>query len=182
VLAAMVLSPLFQTVGWGQAADDELKITIIEGDGFINNIRKRTTREPVVEVRDRNNKPLAGATVIFLLPSGGGPGGAFANGAQTLTVQTNAVGRAVATGFQPNQIAGQFRIDVRAEFQGRQGRMSFSQRNVMRQTWFTPKKVGLIGGVAAAATAVAVVVVTQGGGGGGGGTSVGVGSPTVGPR
>ncbi len=40
---------------------DDLKIAIIAGDGFTNNIKKRTAREEIVEVRDRNNKPVASA-------------------------------------------------------------------------------------------------------------------------
>jgi len=156
-------------------ASEELKIVILEGDGFINNVRKRTARDAVVEVRDRNNKPLAGASVVFLLPSGG-PGGAFANGAQTLTVQTNAAGRAVATGFQPNQVAGEFRIQVEARFENQTGRASFRQRNVSRSPWLSLKRLALLGGVAA--IVVVVVLATRGDSG----TRIGLGTPTVEPR
>src|SRR5690349_15440587 len=52
----------------------DLKIVVVRGEGFSNNLKKRVAREPIVEVRDRNNKPVAGATVTFALP-GAGPGG-----------------------------------------------------------------------------------------------------------
>ncbi|MCC6588965.1 MAG: hypothetical protein IT168_19870 [Bryobacterales bacterium] len=154
-------------------AAEELKIAVIEGDGFINNIRKSTARDPVVEVRDRNNKPIAGAAVTFLLPSSG-PSGTFSNGAQSITVQTNQAGRAVAQGFRPNQVAGEFRIQVEAKYQNQTGRASIRQRNISRTPWLSAKRLLLIGGVAAVAATVAIVATR-----GGNSTSVGLGTPTV---
>jgi len=153
---------------------EELKIVILEGDGFINNVRKRTARDAVVEVRDRNNKPLAGASVVFLLPSSG-PGGTFANGAQSLTVQTNAAGRAVATGLQPNQLTGEFQIQVEARFENQTGRATIRQRNISRSAWKSWKRWALLGGVVAV---VIAVILTRGEDA----TRVGLGTPSVEPR
>ncbi len=75
-----------------------LKIVVVEGEGAVNIIQQKTAVSPVVEVRDRNNLPVAGATVTFTI--GGGQGAAFAGGAQTLTVTTNSAGRAAAAGLQ----------------------------------------------------------------------------------
>ena len=155
-------------------ASEELKIVILEGDGFINNVRKRTARDAVVEVLDRNNKPLAGVSVIFLLPQGG-PGGTFANGAQTLTVQTNNAGRAVASGFQPNQVTGEFQIQVEARFENQTARASIRQRNISRSPWKSWKRWLAIGAVAAI---VIGIVLSRGGNE----TRVGLGTPTVEPR
>src|SRR5882672_9321018 len=94
-----------------------LNLVIVEGDGAINNVRQRTAREPIVQVEDENHKPVAGAAVVFLLPNQGA-GGAFANGVHSLTVTTNAQGRAVAHGFRPNQIQGRFEIHVTASNNG----------------------------------------------------------------
>lgn len=157
----------------GAQASEELKIAIIEGEGFINNIRKSTARDPVVEVRDRNNKPIAGAAVTFLLP-GSGPSGTFANGAQSLTVQTNQAGRAVAQGFKPNQVTGEFRIQVEAKYQNQTGRASIRQRNISRSPWLSAKRLLLIGGVVAVVVTVAILATR-----GGKSTSVGLGAPTV---
>src|SRR5690349_9311890 len=88
-----ILTACLVATGWEAASppaaaqetdSSELKIVIISGDGFTNNIKKRTAHEQIVEVRDRNNKPIAGGAVSFLLPNSG-PGGTFANGAHSLT-------------------------------------------------------------------------------------------------
>src|SRR5580704_13463636 len=66
-------------------SSDELKIIIIDGEDAVNIVKKKTAVQPVVEVRDRNNLPVAGAVVIFALPSSG-PGGTFLNGSKSLNV------------------------------------------------------------------------------------------------
>src|ERR1700753_2350420 len=76
-------------------APHTLNLVIVEGDGAINNIRQRTAREPIVQVEDENHKPVAGAAVLFALPEHGA-GGTFATGGHTLSVVTNAQGRAAA--------------------------------------------------------------------------------------
>ena len=88
-----------------------LNLLVIEGEGALNNIRRRTAREPIVQVVDENHKPVAGATVVFLLP-GSGPGGTFANGSRQLTVRTDAMGRAKATGLRSNKNVGEWQIQV----------------------------------------------------------------------
>src|SRR3954447_23652775 len=106
-----------------------LNIVIVEGDGAINNIKQRTSRETIVQVEDENHKPIAGAAVVFLLP-GDGPGGAFADGSRSATLMTNSQGQAVLPRMQPNQLAGKFQIRVNASFQGRQGSTTIAQSNV----------------------------------------------------
>ena len=83
----------------------KLFINIVEGEGALNNVKQRVNREPIVQVEDENHRPVAGATVTFLLPSDG-PGGSFANGASTLVRTTSANGQ-TSMSLQPNQIAGQ---------------------------------------------------------------------------
>jgi hypothetical protein len=107
----------------------ELKITIIDGDEAINNIRQRTAREPIVQVDDENNRPVAGAAVVFQLPNDGA-GGTFTGGAKSLSVMTDANGRAVARGLRPNNVAGRYQIRVTATSQGRTGRTVLQQTNV----------------------------------------------------
>src|SRR4051812_40386546 len=93
-----------------------LNLVILEGEGATNNIRQRTAREPVVQVEDENHKPIAGAIVVFTLPSNGA-GGAFANGARTLSMVSDSKGQAVARGLRPNGLKGQFQIRVNASYQ-----------------------------------------------------------------
>jgi hypothetical protein len=167
--------------GWQPAAaqdkappPDDLKIIIVRGDGFTNNLKKRIAREPIVEVRDRNDKPVAGATVTFLLPSGG-PGGTFAGGQNTLTVFTSQNGRAIATGFTPNNTAGAFNINVTASHQGQTAATTLAQTNALAGAGLgTAATLGIVGAAVAAAAAVAVAVT-----GGGSTARIGVGSPTV---
>ncbi len=91
-----------------------LVINILEGEGALNDIRARTAREPIVEVDDENHKPVAGALVLFAMDNGGGSPFASFAGAQTLSVPTDAAGRAVAKGFQITQRKGRYSIKVRA--------------------------------------------------------------------
>jgi hypothetical protein len=106
-----------------------LEIVIVGGDGAINNVKKRTSREPIVEVRDENHKPVAGAIVSFTLPNVG-PGGTFANG-KLLMVTTDQTGRAAATSFRANSETGSFNIRVTASFQGRVATATITQTNAI---------------------------------------------------
>ena len=106
-----------------------LNLVVLEGEGATNNIRQRTAREPIVQVQDQNHKPVAGAIVVFTLPSNGA-GGTFANGARTLSLVSDNQGQAVARGFRPNGSKGQFQIHVNATFQGMTATTSINQSNV----------------------------------------------------
>ena len=157
-------------------ASDDLKIVIIDGEGFTNNLKKRVAREPVVEVRDRNDKPVAGAAVVFTLPSSG-PGGTFANGAQIFRTVSGPNGRAVAPSLRANNVAGQFRIDVTASHAGRTATAAIAQTNAAAAAGAglgTGTIVAIVG-AAAAATAITLVKVL---GNGGKTTTIGVGGPT----
>src|ERR1019366_8655424 len=105
-----------------------LNLVVVEGEGATNNIRQRTARAPVVQVEDENNKPVAGAIVVFTVPSSGG-GGAFSNGVRTLTMVSDSKGQAVAEGFRPNGLKGQFKIHVNASFQGQTANTEITQTN-----------------------------------------------------
>src|SRR5688572_18856041 len=105
----------------------DLKIIVLAGEGAVNIIQPQTAVRPLVEVRDRNNLPVAGATVTFSI-GGSGSGAAFAGGAQTLTVTTNAVGQAAASGL--NVISGgPLQIQVQAAHQGQLATAVISQTN-----------------------------------------------------
>jgi hypothetical protein len=172
----------------------KLNLVIVEGEGAVNNIRLRTAREPIVQVEDENRRPLAGATVVFLLPESG-PSGVFANGARMLTATTDAQGRAVATGLRPNNVAGQFQIRVSANFQGMTGSAAITQSNAMAAAaaaagagGISGKALAIIVGVGAAAAGGAIAATR-----GGSKTpstpvepprrtaSISAGTPTVGP-
>ena len=107
----------------------QLRIVVIEGEGAVNIIQQRTAVAPVIEVRDRNDLPVAGATVTFTI-QGGGKTAAFASGSQTLTVTTDAAGRAVAAAVNPLS-SGTVQIQAAAAFQGQTAAATITQTNVM---------------------------------------------------
>jgi len=171
-----------------------LNLVVVEGEGQINNIKERTAREPVVQVQDENHRPVAGAVVVFTLPSNGASG-VFANGARTVTVNTDEQGQAVAHGFRPNTVKGQFRIHVNASQNGRTGSIDINQSNAVLTAAGTVAAGGIsakliaVLAVAGAAAVGGIVYATQQGGGGttpSGSTTtapvtIGAGSGTVGP-
>jgi hypothetical protein len=173
--ALLALASVFYGTVFAQGADDDLKIIVIEGEGFVNNLKHRTARDPVVEVRDRNRRPVAGALVTFAAPQSG-PGATF-NGASSITVTTDSAGRATATGFQPNQIKGRFQINIEARSEGRVARASIQQRNVSQGRFLNSRNLLIAAGIIAA-IAIFVVVARAGNHD----TGVSVGQPTVGPR
>jgi hypothetical protein len=155
-----------------QDAAPKLNIVIVEGDGAINNIRQRTAREPIVQVEDENHKPVAGAAVIFTL-SGQGAGGSFAGGAQSLSVVTDSQGRAVARGFHPNNVQGQYQIHVTASKNGQSANATISQTNALAAgaagaaaAGISGKLIAVIVIVGAAAAAGGAYYATHNGGGG----------------
>jgi hypothetical protein len=126
-----------------------LKIVVLEGEGAVNIIQQKTAVAPVVEVRDRNDQPVSGALVRFVLEKGR----ASFNGARTLTVTTDAAGRAAATGLTPMG-TGALQITASATFQGQTAAISIAQTTVMT--------------TAEAANAAGAAAGGAGGGGGGG--------------
>lgn len=160
------------------AVPTKLNIEVIEGEGAVNNIRLRTAREPIVQVTDENHKPVAGAVVLFTAPSKGA-GGLF-NGANTLSVTTDAQGRAVGQGFQSNAIKGKFQIKVDASYRGVRAQRTLGQANVGPALGLAAK-ILIITAVAAGAAAGGAIAATSGGGSKP--TVITAGPPTVGgPR
>jgi hypothetical protein len=163
ILQTLAVPATAQEAGTGQ-----LNLVIVEGEGATNNIRQRTAREPIVQVEDENHKPVAGAAVVFLLPDQGASG-TFANGSHMLTVTTDAQGRAVAHGFHPNGVQGQFNMRVSASFQGKTATATISQTNAAAAAAGAAGagisvKLIVILAIAGAAAAGAAIAATRGGG------------------
>ena len=163
-----------------------LKIVILEGEGAINNVRQRTAREPIVQVQDVNNRAVAGAVVLFTLPDRGA-GGIFPNGSTSLTVTTDAQGRAIATGLRTNNIAGRFQIRVDASYQGQRANATITQSNAMTTAaaggGASGKLIAILA-IAGGAAAGGAIAATRGGKAAPPAptpTSVSAGTPTVGP-
>lgn len=86
-----------------------------------------TAVAPVVEVRDRNDQPVAGALVSFTI--NGGRNARFAGGLRSVTLSTNAAGRAAATTATPTG-SGAVQMNVAATFQGQTATATITQSNV----------------------------------------------------
>jgi hypothetical protein len=114
--------------GAAQPATGPLRIVVIEGEGAVNIIQQKTAVAPIIEVRDQNNLPVSGATVTFTIQ--GGKTAVFAGGSPTLTVTTNAAGRAVAAAVNPLS-SGTVQIQAAAAFQGQTAAATITQTNVM---------------------------------------------------
>ena len=163
-------------------APNRLFIDVLDGEGALNDVRARTAREPVVQVEDENHKPVAGAIVLFTLPSAG-PGATFPNALTTLSVTTGADGRATAHGFKPNNLGGQYQIHVVASFGTLTTVAVINETNLVAGsnpiaqhagTRIIPLKVIIIGGIVLAGGIAAVILK------GGHSDTVTAGAPTVG--
>ncbi|MGP8244695.1 MAG: hypothetical protein ACLQVN_09275 [Bryobacteraceae bacterium] len=170
ILAWWMVAPMVPAAR-AQDTGPRLNLVIVEGEGAINNVRQRTAREAIVQVQDENHKPVAGASVIFLLPSQGA-GGEFANGSHTLAVTSDSQGNAIARGFRPNQAHGQFQMHVNASFNGRTGSTDIHMSNVAAAAGATATVAGMsvklfvvLVAVGAAAAAGGAYYATHSGGG-----------------
>ena len=134
------------------AQDGDLRIVVLEGEDSVNIIEQGTAVPTLVEVRDRNDLPVAGASVLFLLGEGGTA--TLNAGLQQVSLTTNALGQAAVT---LNPVAsGPVQLSVSATFQGQTATAAIVQTNF-----------------ATAAEAAAGTGATGGAGGGGGGTAAG---------
>ncbi len=132
--------------------EGELRIVVLEGEDSVNIIGQGTAVPTVVEVRDRNDLPVAGASVVFLLGEGGTA--TLNAGLSQVSLATNALGQAAVT---VNPLAsGAVQLQVSAAFQGQTAVAAITQTNF--------------------ATAAQAAAAGAGGAGGGGGAAAGAGA------
>jgi hypothetical protein len=142
-----------------------LRIVVIEGEGAVNIIQQKTAVAPVVEVRDRNDQPVAGAIVNFAIRSGR----ASFSGARTLRVTTDLAGRAAASGFTPTA-SGALQISASAVFQGQ----TTAAVTIAQTTVMTAAQAAAASGAASGGTAAGTGAAGGGGGGGLSTTTIGI--------
>ncbi len=114
------------TPGYAQTVPTALNIDVVEGEGARARVRQRAGRDPAIRVQDESQKPVAGAAVVFTLPTEGATG-VFGNGARTLTVLTDASGTASAQGLRFNQVPGKVQIHVNVSYKGLTARTNITQ-------------------------------------------------------
>lgn len=171
--------------------DTNLTVRVIRGDNAVNNISTRTAQEPIIEVRDSDLNPIEGAAVTFFLPQSG-PGATFGGGATILGTETDDTGRAVGAELTPNDLVGEFDIQIQVTYEQRTVTTTISQRNTLTGTLEggggSSTAFVILGIVGAAAAGVGLALARSSGGGGGGSTPpptsdpirITPGTPTVG--
>ena len=109
------------------AQDEGLRIVVLEGEDRVNVIEAGDGGSRVlVEVRDRNDQPVSGASVLFLL--GEGNTATLNAGLSRVVLTTNALGQAAVT---VNPIAaGTVELAVSAAFAGETATATIAQANV----------------------------------------------------
>lgn len=187
VLAVLTaVYPLSSGLSAAQAPDGSLKINILEGEGAVNNVKQRAAREVLVEVQDENDRPVAGAVVMFTLPDRG-PSGTFVNGGKTVTATTGPDGQARAIVQEVNRAKGEMRIRVDASHEGSRASTIITQSNIAAAAGGAGKAALIVLLVAGAAGGAAAAALGGGGSNGGPGpaptptATITPGSPTVGP-
>lgn len=165
---------------YAQSPPAPLQIVVVDGEGAVNNIGQRSTRDPVVRIADQNDKVIAGASVVFTLPTEG-PSGEFGNGSKTLIITTDARGEATATGLKVNQVPGRLQIHVNASYRGQTARTNITQFNMSvpgKRAGGSGKTILVVLAIAGAAAAGGVVAATRKGSGSTPSTTV---APTIAP-
>ena len=113
-IVACVLLAAPPAVASTATQDDCLCIVLIEGEDRVNIIERATAVPTLVEVRDRNDLPVAGLLLLFRLGDGGTA--TLNTGLQQVGVTTDALGRAAVS---VNPIAtGEVELSVTATFEG----------------------------------------------------------------
>ncbi|MEJ5367177.1 MAG: hypothetical protein WHT08_02590 [Bryobacteraceae bacterium] len=195
ILLCVVLVHTPSVASGSQAQQEEggLRITIVEGDEAIFNVRQRVSREAIIQVEDENRKPVAGALITLTAPRDGASV-VFSNGLNNITLTTDESGRAVVRGIRPNQASGKFSIRVTAVKGALRGSTQITMTNVAAAAaagGISAKVLTFLAVVGAGAAAATVVAVRSGNGGNGGPAVPGApntatitpGTPTVGaPR
>ena len=168
VVCALLAAPL--AVESAAVQDAELRIVVIEGEDRVNIISQDSAVPTVVEARDRNDLPVSGASVLFLLGEGGTA--SLNAGLQQVALTTNALGQAAV---MVNPLAsGAVQLSVNAAFQGQTAATVIAQTNFATLVEAAAEGVGATGGGlgtgavlgivgAAVGAAVAVGVAVTGG-------------------
>ena len=63
---------------------EKYEIEIVSGANMVNSVKRRVASEAIVEVHDRNRKPIGGVILTFTLPQTGAGGTFTATGSNVL--------------------------------------------------------------------------------------------------
>jgi hypothetical protein len=118
------------TLAAQQSSSNGLRVIVIDGDEAANIVAERIAAEPVVEVRDREDRKVTGAVVRFFIRRTvrNRIAALFSNGQSEATTLTDSVGRAQASSINPLE-PGSFQIDVEVSYQGQTAQASIRHTN-----------------------------------------------------
>src|ERR1017187_2301712 len=97
---------------------EKYEIEIISGANMVNSVKRRVASEAIMEVHDRNRKPIGGVILTFTLPQTGAGGTFTSTGSNIATVVTGPNGQAAMPAFQANNVAGSYNVSVNGQFNG----------------------------------------------------------------
>lgn len=143
----------------------KLQVVILEGQGAIHRIGRRSKAPLIVRVEDENRRPLMGAAVRFASPDSG-PGGVFPNGARVYLLRTDRTGQVEVRGFRANGVQGKFEIEVEASYQGASATAKVVQINAAptptaRHGVLSSRFLSIAGGVAVGAVLALVLARSE---------------------
>jgi len=175
ILRTESLKPILQPgmLAQDSVTKERLHIEILKGDRGVNILKTKTAIKPIVEVRDRNDHPVADVAVTFTAPNDG-PSVVFLNGSRSITLMSDPDGQVVVEGMEPVN-PGRFQIAVSASLQSETVVTAISLTNVLTEHASTGvKKQGLskglifalVGGGAAAAIGIGIGLGGHSSGGG----------------
>jgi hypothetical protein len=143
----------------------QLRVIVIDGDEAANIVAERIAAEPVIEVRDREDRKVTGAVVRFLIrrTARDRVAALFSNGQSEATTLTDSVGRAQASAITPLE-SGSFQIDVEVSYQGQTARATIRHTNYATKADAQSAGAQSAQGAAAGAGAAATGVAAAGGG------------------
>lgn len=167
---ALVFS--FVLSGLPVTADQGLRVIVIDGDEAANIVAEKIAAEPVVEVRDRENRRVAGAIVRFIIRRSVGNRlrAVFGKGESEVRTITDAVGRARAGALTPVE-PGNYEIAVEVSHRGQTASTTIRHTNFATSAHAEAagRKPGQSSGAIAAGSGASAA--TQGAAAGGGGLS-----------
>ena len=164
--AILVCSVGIAVAGEAQGQQEaDLRIVVLEGEDSVNIVEQGTAVPTLVEVRDRNDLPVSGASVLFALSGGDAAAATLNAGLSQVAATTNALGQAAVT---VNPIArGLVQLQVSTAFQGQTAVATIVQTNFATVAEAAVAGATAAGGGAAAAGGSGASAAGGGGAGGG---------------
>src|ERR1039457_3698441 len=157
---------------------EKYEIEIISGANMVNSVKRRVASEAIVEVHDRNRKPIGGVILAFTLPQTGAGGTFTSTGSNLATVVTGADGRATMPAFQANNTAGSYNISVSGQVNGTRISTQIQVTNKPAPTFVHSASFKVLLVAAAAGATVGGIIAARGGSSK---TTVTPGTPSIGP-